>query len=252
MFEKDFWETTKLFFDAIRTPIILVVIAVLIIFPGLLPSLADRMGYQIDKLDLGVIKAVAKTSSADLGATAAQLKQAGAALAARDQLLQEIANQTANPDTKQKIADLLKTNSGLAQSAQQTATVAAEQASVAEVKLQTVAPPPPSTVSIGPSLYVFGADPDKLAALDEVRNAQRALTGTGIDATVALFHKGSFYRSVAIFPSDAVRSQAEAAIDKGVGRYGQSVSLSNWCPGAQRTDDAKSSDGKVTAPVYQC
>jgi hypothetical protein len=250
MFEKDFWEATKVFFDAIRLPIILVAIAIFIIVPGLLQSLAHRAGFKIESVDAGVFKAVAESSTADLDGIAAQLKQVSSALQARDALLQEVADQATNADTKKKIADLIQSGAGLAKSAQQTASAAAQQATVAEIKLQTVAPPPPSKVSIGPSLYVFGADQDVRAALDEVRKAQSLLAGT--DATVALFHKGSFYRSVAIFPSDSSRSQAEATIVKGVGRSGQPVSLATWCPGAQRGDDAKSPDGKVTVPVYQC
>ena len=85
---------------------------------------------------------------------------------------------------------------------------------------------------------------------DEIRHAQEVLQNTG--AIPALFRKGSFYRSVAIFSSGEARSQAMGPLESALGRSGQPVSLFSWCAGAHRLSSATSSDGKITVPVYQC
>lgn len=250
MFTKDYWEGIGAFFDAVRIPIVLIAVGLLLAYPGSLKSLIERLGFQIESFEFEGLKLVAKSSTADLDATASQLKQATAALSEADDLLKQIDCPGISADLKQKVADFLKSNQQLVQNSKSTFSVAAEQVSVAQIKIQTLAPAPPPSVSIGNSLYVFGADKDIPSALDEIRNAEKGVPEGS--AALALFRKGNFYRSAAIFTSDEGRNGGEATINSAVGRTGQPVSLSNWCPGAQRLDDATSKDGKVKVPVYQC
>lgn len=250
MFDKNRWEGIKVFWEVIRIPISIVILIILFIFPSIIGSLVDRAGFRVDQFELAGIKLAAKTSSADLEALAAKLKKVTADVDDRDKILREAVDQV-KPETKMKISALLEAGKNDIAEIQKTATLATEQAISLQTALQKLSPPSaPSGDVPGSSLFVFGADRDQAAALDEIRRAQPALAGSG--AILALFHKGSFYRSTAIFSSDAARSQAITALELGIKRSGESFSLLNWCPGSHRAGEAKSPDSNMTVPIYQC
>jgi len=249
MFDKDRWEGVKVFFEVVRILIVLLIIAILLLFPTLLTSFISRAGFRVDQIELAGIKLEAQKSSADLEVTAAQIKQLTAAVSDRDKLLQDLAGQV-NPEAKAKIDTLLQSGKTDIKQAERTADVASQQATAAQTALQALSPAVPSGDVPGSNLLVFGADRDPSSAIDEIRHAQQVLQNTG--AIPALFRKGSFYRSVAIFSSGEARSQAMGPLESALGRSGQPVSLFSWCAGAHRLSSATSSDGKITVPVYQC
>ena len=249
MFDKDRWEAIKVFFEALRIPIAVIIAITLLIFPTLLTSFISRAGFRVDQIELAGIKLEAQKSSADLEVTAAQLKQLTAAVSDRDKLLQDLAGQV-SPEAKARIDALIQSGKADIKEAQKTADAATQQATAAQTTLQMLSPTVPSGDVPGSSLLVFGADRDAAAAIDEIRHAQTVLANTG--AVLALFRKGSFYRSVAVFSSDEARKQAMGPLDSALKRSGQPVSLFSWCAGARRAGSAASSDGTITVPIYQC
>jgi hypothetical protein len=258
VFEKDRWEGIKAFFDAIRTPFVVFIVVILFVFPGLLSYFISRAGFKVDQVEFAGVKLAAKTTGDDLEATADKLKQVTAALAERDKFLGEIADQLTNPTAKEKLAAFIQSGQQVAVEAHKTASIATQQAAEVQTTLRELSPSTPGATSRpsrasnvpGSFLFVFGADHDEGAALDEIRNAQPAVTGN--ETSLALFRKGNFYRSVAVFPTESSRTQTVPGIEHRLNRTGQAVFLPSWCPGASRVRDAISQDGKTTAPVYQC
>ena len=190
MFDKDRWEAIKVFFEALRIPIAVIIAITLLIFPTLLTSFISRAGFRVDQIELAGIKLEAQKSSADLEVTAAQLKQLTAAVSDRDKLLQDLAGQV-SPEAKARIDALIQSGKADIKEAQKTADAATQQATAAQTTLQMLSPTVPSGDVPGSSLLVLGADRDSAAAIDEIRHAQTVLTNTG--AVLALFRKGSFH-----------------------------------------------------------
>src|SRR5437764_14585411 len=123
MFDKDRWEGVKVFFEVVRILIVLLIIAILLLFPTLLTSFISRAGFRVDQIELAGIKLEAQKSSADLEVTAAQIKQLTAAVSDRDKLLQDLAGQV-NPEAKAKIDTLLQSGKTDIKQAERTADVA--------------------------------------------------------------------------------------------------------------------------------
>lgn len=238
-------ETTKAFFEAFRVPAVIIVLALIFSFPSIILNFVDRAGFKVDAIEFAGVKAVAKKATENWEGTAAQLAQVTSALADRNKLLAEIGGRVADPDLRKRIAELTQTGNEVVQTGVATASTAAQQAAVEQERLRDLTSTTPSAVLQDDSLFVFGADPDVQSALTEVKKVQGQVAYSG--ATVALFKKGNFYRSAAVFSTKAGRDAAIKTIEQAVKRSGTPVSAMAWCPAAKRMDDAAAG-----VPLYQC
>jgi hypothetical protein len=102
--------------------------------------------------------------------------------------------------------------------------------------------PTPAPAAIGNYLIVFGADPKIAGAEYEIARVGKVPGGS-----LALFKKGSFYRSAVVFEDVDAREAALDEVAAASGRDPEVVNRLSWCPAATPAPDAL-----PDVNVYQC
>lgn len=254
MFKKETWDGVKAFWDSMKFPLLILILLILYLYPGKIREFVDRAGFRVVDMDVFGMH-LAEKAAADLEGAGQKLAQVTAALAERDQLLSDIVAQGAVDATMlEKARQALDHGAAIKMSALAVSDRAAIQAAEIGATLHAppsavvppvVAAPPAGEAGPGGFLVVFGADLDIAAATDEIDRVKAAVpTGSG---SFALFRKGSFYRSAAMFDTRAARDDFAEAIAKAAGRGVESVALDRWCPAA-----APAAGADASAPVFQC
>jgi hypothetical protein len=250
MFEKERWEGFKTFCDALKVPLVLFAVLVLIIWPGVVPYIVDRAGYKIESADIAGLKLVAKSASAELGSTAERLARVTEDLKARNDLLRQAAQKVNDPQLRQQINDMIATDQSDVENAQVAANSATAIAADVQRQLQAIAPSGTSSGVPGTALVVFGADKAEEAALTEMQAASNAISDAG--GMPGLFLKGGYYRSAAIFAGQAAQDDAASKIQSAVGRKVEKVLVDSWCPVNKWLRNTTVRAGAQPIPIYQC
>ena len=248
---KDHWETVKVVGEAVKFPLLVLLLAVIFFRPGLLVSFLDRAGFRVDAIEFQGVKLIAKKANENLDAMTAQLKDMTEKVHARDELLRQAADRLPNGDPlRDRITQANERGEAAVRTALENVREATRQVEETQVRLQGLVPVPAATTSLVGFLVVFGADRTAEAALDEIKRAQPSMSA----GTPALFVKGSFYRSAALFQKSDERDAAVDAIRRAVGRQVERVTLATWCPSASFQRDMNVAVGGGTASVrlYQC
>jgi hypothetical protein len=257
MFQKTTWETVKAFFDAMKFPLLIAVVMLLYHYPQKIHEFIDKAGFRVARANIAGVEFVEKAelAAADLGGTAQKLQQVSDGVAKRDEILRQVADLIEDPVLRERVDTLVKEGATLIAGAQETAAIAATtQATIIAAAVQapaaagptepvTAPAAAPASAPISDYLIVFGADPQIAGAEYEMARVARKVPGVSL----ALFRKGSFYRSAVVFDDNAAR---EAALDKvraAAGRGVEVVNRDSWCPAATPAPDAP-----VDVPVYQC
>lgn len=250
MFGKATWDAVKAFFDAMKVPLIILAVILLYRYPQKIREFIDRAGFRVEEISVAGVR-LAEKAAADLEGTGQKLDQVTAALAERDLLLREIAAATPEAALAARIDTLLAEGDAITTSALATAGQATIAAAEIARSLQpapapgVTAPPVAEAPEAGGYLIIFGADLDVDPALQEIARVRTRLPD--VAGRLALFRKGSFYRSAAAFDDVAARDAARDEVATAAGRSVEPVTLARWCPGA--TLIAEPADG---VPLYQC
>lgn len=249
VFRKETWDTVKAFFDAMKVPLVLLILALVFIYPYKIKDTIHRAGFRVEEINLAGFR-LAEEAQAELEGTSQKLTQVTAALAERDRVLGKVAANSQDPTIAAQAKSVLQGADAIAMSALATADRAAMQATDIGATLQSLpvatgglAAPSAAPAGVGGYLIVFGADLDIPGALDEINRIKDVVPAD--KGSFGLFKKGSFYRSAAIFDTPSQRDGVVEAIEAKAGRRVEPVSLDRWCPQARPADGSE-------IPVFQC